>query len=892
MSVRNLDCLFRPRSVALIGASDRPHSVGAAVLGNLAGGSFRGPVMLVNPRHRTLGGLPVYADVESLPAPPDLAVICTPPATVATLVAQLGARGTRAAIVITAGLNALVASGVPNERDRMLAAAKPYLLRILGPNCVGLLVPGIGLNASFSHVGAKPGRVAFVSQSGALVTAILDWAGSRGIGFSKFVSLGEGSDVDLGDTLDYLASDAQTESILLYVEAVTAARKFMSAARAAARNKPVLIVKAGRSREGARAATSHSGALAGSDAVYDAAIRRAGLLRVETTEELFDAAETLARARPLEGARLAIMTNGGGPGVMATDALVASGGVLAALGETTLRTLDALLPANWSRNNPVDIIGDAPADRYVRTMDALLADQDVDAILMIHAPTAIVPSIEIARALLPAVQRTQRSVFGCWLGGDGVKAARELFSSAGVPTYDTPEDAIGAFQQMVQYRRNQRTLMEVPPARSADFVHDRARAGAIVQSVLEEGRSMLSEVEAKDVLAAYGIATVETRVVASIAEAVDVATAIGFPVALKVLSRDITHKSDVGGVMLDLEDADAVAAAARLIEQRVRAARPDAGLQGFTVQAMVRRPRAHELLVGTAADAVFGPVIVFGHGGTATEIVADRAIGLPPLNAVLARDMVERTRVSRLLAGYRDRPAANVDAIVRTLVQVSQLTADVPAIAELDINPLLADESGVLALDARIRVDPHSAAAAGFAIRPYPQDLEERIEWEGRPILLRPIRPEDSARQRSFYARVDADDIRYRSLRELDASQLARLTQIDYDREMAVIATMGSDDNAETLGVARALTDPDNDTAQFAVTLRSDVQGRGLGRLLLRKLTAYCASRGTRQLVGEASAANHRMIALARACDFDVEASSTPGMVTLRRALRLPAAAA
>ena len=896
MSVRNLDRLFRPQSVALIGASDRPHSVGAAVLNNLVRGGFGGPIMLVNPRHRTLADRPVYANVDSLPAAPDLAVICTPPATVPALVAELALRGTRAVIVITAGISANADCDGTSARQRMLAAAKPQVMRILGPNCVGLLVPGIGLNASFSHIGAAPGRVAFVSQSGALVTAILDWASSRGIGFSKFVSLGDGSDVDLGDTLDYLASDVETESILLYVEAVTAARKFMSAARAAARNKPVLIVKAGRSNEGARAAASHTGALAGSDVVYDAAIRRAGLLRVQTTEDLFDAAETLARSRPLQGGRLAIMTNGGGPGVMATDALMRSGGQLAMLGESTLRALDAFLPANWSRANPVDIIGDAPADRYVQTMNVLLDDGNVDALLMIHAPTAIVPSTEIAEALLPVVQHAKRNVFGCWLGGDGVKAARETFANAGTPTYDTPEDAIGAFQHMVQYRRNQQLLMEVPPARAAESVQDRGRANVILKSTLAEGRSMLSEVDAKQVLAAYGIPIVPTRTAATADEAVSVAIAIGFPVVLKLLSPDVTHKSDVGGVMLDLADAQAVAAAAGLIEQRVRAMRPEARLQGFTVQAMVRRPGAHELIVGSANDAVFGPVIVFGQGGTATEIVADRAIGLPPLNAVLARDMIANTRVSRLLAGYRGRPAANVDAIVRTVVQVAQLVVDQPMIAELDINPLLADDTGVIALDARIRVAaPVRAGIDRLAIRPYPQDLERWTEWEGRSILLRPVRPEDALQLRAFVDRLDARDIHDHAsgrVRDLDASQLARLAQIDYDREMTFVAVSESCGQGEILGLARAHSDPDNEKAEFAVILRSDLKGRGLGRLLLGKLVAYCASHGTRELVGEASSDNHQMISLASAFHFDVRSSSGPGTVELRLALSKAAVAA
>jgi len=765
-------------------------------------------------------------------------------------------------------------------------------MRILGPNCVGLLVPAIGLNASFAHVPAPAGNLAFVSQSGALVTAVLDWAGSRGIGFSKFVSLGDAADVDVGDVLDYLASDPDTRSILLYIEAISGARKFMSAARAAARNKPVIVVKSGRADAGARAAFSHTGAMAGSDAVYDAAIRRSGMLRVYTTEDLFDAAETLARMRPLNGERLAIVTNGGGPGVMAADALDAVRGVLAPLSPATLRSLDDTLPPNWSHGNPVDIIGDAPADRYVRALEALLAEPNADAVLLIHAPTAIVRSEDIARAVVPTLRTAKRNALTCWLGGDGVRSARALCAEAGVATYDTPEDAVAAFQQMVAYRRNQALLMQVPPARATE-VHDAARARALTQHAASEGRAELSAVEAQAVLAAYAIPTVPTRRAFTPEDAVQAATEIGFPVVLKVLSRGVSHKSDVGGVMLDLANAAAVRAAAAAIEQRMRTERPDAPLEGFVVQPMIRRPRAHELIAGIATDPVFGPVILFGQGGTATEVVADRALALPPLDTVLARDLIERTRVARLLAGYRDRAPVDLNALATTLVQLSALAADLPEIAELDINPLLADERGVIALDARVRV-AHRAGVP-FAIRPYPEELEQRVDWEGRAVLLRPIRPEDGEAHRRFFATLDPEDVRYRTfmqLRTLAPSQLARLTQIDYDREMAFIAT-AQDENgdSETLGVARAIGDPDNLAAEFAIVLRSDLKGRGLGRILLGKLIAYCSERGTGELVGEALTDNVRMIALAREFGFDVVPAGAPGIVSMRLPLRSAAAA-
>ena len=569
MSIRNLEHLFRPQSVAVIGASETPRSVGATVLHNLVVGKFAGPILPVNPKYRELAGIKVYPTVASLPTVPELAVICTPPATVPTLIGELGACGTKAVIVITAGLGMTKDAQGKSLKEAMLAAAKPHLLRILGPNCVGLLVPALRLNASFAHTGALPGKIAFVSQSGALVTAVLDWAKSRGIGFSRFVSLGDSTDVDCGDVLDYLGSDAETHAILLYIESITAARKFMSAARAAARNKPVLVVKAGRAAEGARAAASHTGALAGSDDVYDAAIRRAGMLRVFSTDNLFDAVETLARARPLSGDRLAIMTNGGGPGVMATDALIGAQGRLAALSPETLSRLDAILPPTWSRGNPVDIIGDAPTGRYVQTLQILLEDPQTDAVLFIHAPTAIVPSTEIAAAVAPVVKQAQRNVLACWLGGDAVRQAGDTFEEAGIPTYDTPEEAVRAFVQIVQYRRNQDLLMEVPPSRSAEFVHDREKAQAVVKGALADGRAMLSEPEAKAVLAAYSIPVVDTRIATSAERAAEIAVDLGFPVALKILSPDVTHKSDVGGVVLDLESAAAVDAAGQAMRRRL-----------------------------------------------------------------------------------------------------------------------------------------------------------------------------------------------------------------------------------------------------------------------------------------------------------------------------------
>ncbi len=896
MSIRNLDFLFRPQSVAVIGASNRPRSVGATVLRNLIAAGFAGPILPVNPKHAVLEGLPVHASVDTLPIVPELAVICTPPATVPLLISQLGKRGTRAAIVLTAGMHTQKDAQGVSLQHAMLAAARPHMLRILGSNCVGLLVPAIGLNASFAHTSALPGKIAFVSQSGALVTGVLDWARSRGIGFSKFISLGDGADVDFGDMLDYLARDADTQAILLYIEDIRHARKFMSAARGAARGKPVLVLKAGRAPEGARAAASHTGALAGVDAVYDAAIRRAGMLRVFTTEDLFDAVETLAHARPLIGERLTIVTNGGGPGVMATDALIDAGGRLSVLSAATRSLLDDVLPANWSHANPVDIIGDAPAARYADTLRALLQDQEDDALLIIHAPTAIVPSAEIAAALAPLLADTARMTLSCWLGGDAVAQARTLFAAAGIPTYATPEDAVAGFMQVLQYRRNQTLLMQVPAEASTEFVPDRAAARAVVAAALAAGREMLSEPETKRILAAYGIPVVQTRMAESVAAAVQAANAIGYPVAVKIVSPDITHKSDVGGVVLDLDDPAAVVHAAEAMHRRLSALLPAARLGGFSVQAMARRPASHELIIGVTTDPVFGPVVLFGHGGVAVEVMDDKALGLPPLNMVLARDMVARTRVAKLLAGYRNQPAADIDAICRTLVQVAQLAADIAELAELDINPLLADAAGVIALDARIRLAAPAPPPGlqGFAIdcmdrlaiRPYPQALEEWLPWQGAQILLRPIRPEDSAAHLRFVQQLAPDDVRFRmfiGMRSLPAAQLARFTQIDYDREMAFIATRHkSDGQAETLAVARVIADPDNIEAEFAVIVRSDLKGHGLGTIMMTKLIEYCRSRGTRTIVGEAMSQNTPLLRLIAKMGFTITPEPGEGIMRLR----------
>ncbi|HYD77947.1 bifunctional acetate--CoA ligase family protein/GNAT family N-acetyltransferase [Ramlibacter sp.] len=884
MSVRNLEFLFRPASVALIGASDREGSVGAVVFRNLKEGGFRGPVWPVNARRDVVGGERAWRDVASLPSAPDLAIIATPPATVPQLIEELGRRGTRAAVVLSAGLKNRPEPGAPSSEQQMLQAARPWLMRILGPNCIGLLLPGLGLNASFAPAQALTGPLAFVTQSGALATAMLDWARGRGIGFSHFISMGDSADVDFGDVLDYLGSESGTRAILMYAESVKAARKFMSAARAAARNKPVIVVKAGRAPEGAKAAASHTGALAGSDGVFDAAVRRAGMLRVDTLEDLFDAAETLARARPVGGERIVILTNGGGAGVLAADALSLQGGTLGELASDTLAALDAVLPGTWSRGNPVDIIGDAPVARYVDAMRVLLQAPEVDAVLFVHAPTALVPALAIAQACAPVMQNSRKPVLSCWLGGPAVAAAREATAQAGLPSYATPERAVAAWLQMVTHARNQRALQEIAPAAVAEFTPDRAGAEALLQGAAAEGLEWLDEVAAKRLLAAYGIPIVRTEMAAGVDEAVAAAQAIGFPVALKIVSPQVVHKSDIGGVALNLGDADEVRETARRMLDRVRAARPDAVIKGFAVQEMVRRPGAREVIVGLSTDPVFGPVLLCGVGGTEVELHRRHALALPPLNLALAQELVGRSGLEPLLRAWRSRPAADRAALLDALVKVSQLACDLDGVAELDINPLLVDAQGAVALDARVRLRPAASAAVPLAIRPYPQELEETVAIAGRPLRVRPIRPEDGARLHAFYDAATPGDLRLRFFmmrREVPHSELARFSQIDYDREMTFVA-LPEDGSGEMAGEVRAICDPDNEVAEFAIQVAREWQGRGLGRLLLDKLIRHLRERGTREVVGTCLPENAVMASLAARLGFEVRPGDDQTTLRLR----------
>lgn len=885
MTIRNLHTMLDARSVALIGASPRSGSIGAMVARNLLAGGFKGTIDFVNPQHATIDGRPCVASVRDLATVPDLVVIATPPATVPALIREAGDHGTRAVVIISAGLSAA-------QKQGALDSARPHCLRILGPNCIGLQVPGLGLDASFAHRAATSGSLAFVSQSGALVTAVIDWAAGRNIGFSHLISLGDMIDVDFGDLLDYLAGDTHSHAILLYMEAVTSAPKFISAARRAARVKPVIIVKSGRHAAGAHAAASHTGALAGSDAAYDAAFRRAGLLRVYDLDELFEAAEILARVPQISGERLMILTNGGGAGVLAADRVADFHGELAPLGAATRAALDKVLPATWSKGNPVDIIGDADPERYAEALEILLADRDNDALLILNCPTALSSSTAVAQRVVETIRqdretnRSAKPVLTNWLGTPAAEGARQLFARAGLPTFDTPGAAARGFMHMVEFRRAQDALMRVPAVREDEWPSDQSAAVAVIGKARAAGRTMLSEAEGKALLKAYGIPVADTIAAADADAAVKVAEpmlAAGQSVVVKILSDDITHKSDIGGVRLDLKTAEAVREAVSAVVAAAERLCPQARLQGVTVSPYIRRPRSHELIIGASVDPTFGPMILFGAGGTAVEAVADTALGLPPLDSKLASEMIARTRISGLLRGYRDRPAVDFDAVTHALVGLATLVAEHPEIRELDVNPLLADDTGVIALDARVRISAlGDAPRVPMSVRAYPSRwVTEIVLASMRKVRLRPIKPQDEALYDDFLRSVTPADMRLRfftAQKGLSKGFVARLTQIDYAREMAFVALDST--SGRLLGVARIIADPDYERAEYAILVRSELQGQGLGWQLMQHLIGYCKAEGLLEIHGSVLSDNTTMLAMCRQLGFRaVDAEDEPGVL-------------
>lgn len=876
MSPRNLDEFFRPRSIALIGASDRPRSVGRSLLENLLGG-FEGEVYPVNPRHESLQGVRVYRRVADLPRPPDLAVIATPALGVPSLIDELGAFGVRAAVVISAGFRESGAVGGQLERELAAAAARSRV-RILGPNCVGFIVPECGLNATFVRGMPTAGRVAFLSQSGALCSAMLDWAAGESVGFSCFVSVGNMVDVDFADLIDYLADDAQTEAIVLYVEAIERARAFLSAARAVTRRKPIVAYKAGRSQQSAAAAASHTGALAGLDDAYQAAFRRAAIVRVDDGQQLVDCAELLARRRPPRGPRLAIVTNAGGPGVMAADALTNTTATLAELAPATIEALGRTLPPAWSHHNPVDVLGDAPPERMASAARAILEDDAVDGLLAIVAPQAMTDATETARQLEVAVESSSKPVLACWMGGIGVAEARSTLNAASIPTFDFPEEAVRAFGRMVEYGENLQRLNETPRLAAVAFARDEASRHETVTQLVTARDGLLTEPESKALLDAYGIPNSGAWIVRSRHEAEQLSVELGFPLVLKVLSLDITHKSDVGGVRLNLRTPAEVGDAFDSTQFAARQARPEARLVGAVLQRSIAPQYALEVIVGSRRDPTFGPLIMVGHGGVTAELQRDCSFELPPLDGRLAQRMLERLRCWPLFLGYRNRPPLAVDALVECLLRYSTLIVECPQIVESDINPLLVSVDEAVALDARFAVHsapPPSKRYEHLAIAPYPERFVRPIQLaDGAPLVVRPIRPEDEPLWLEMLDAASDESFiqRFRTLnRTAVHRESSRFCFVDYDREIVLVAESNATGRPELVGVARLVAERDSNRAELGMLVIETWQSRGVGGELLDHGLRCAAELGYRTIVSVTASDNARLISLLRSRGFRIE---------------------
>ena len=882
MSTYRLDSIFRPRAVAVVGSQSRPRSVGRAVVENLLASGFSGPIGLVNKHPSPMDGVATVRHLHELPWTPDLVVIATPAATVPQLAAEAAEKGAAAVVVLTAAMG----SGPASPAAQLEALTREKGLRVLGPNCLGVIAPHARLNASLASRFPKAGDLALISQSGAISGGLVEWSMSQPVGFSAVVSLGDALDVDFADLLDYFATDSRTRAILLYVEAIRDARKFMSAARAAARTKPVVVVKSGHggSPQVTPAGSTHTQNLARPNAVYGAAFRRAGLLRVRSLHELFAAARTLGQVRPFQGRRLAILTNGGGVGALSVDHLYEQGGSLATLSEATRDALDRILPVGWSRTNPVDLLTDIDADRYAATIDALLADPGNDALLAVNVPTVLSSSSEAAHAVTRVLSQrpghgTRKPVFTVWLGND--PQAEAVLDAAQVPRYPNESDAVAGFMHLVRHREVQAALMETPPSLPEDFSPDVALARTLVDSALDAGQTWLDPLATTQLLAAYGIPMAPLWRADDADDAARIAAPLlaeGATVAVKILSPDIPHKSDVDGVRLNLANANAVREAAAGILQRARERRPEARIEGVLVQPTVLRPKARELIAGIADDPVFGPVIAFGRGGTAVEVINDQAVALPPLDLRLAHELIARTRVSRVLKAYRDVPAADERAVALVLVKLAQLAADIPEIQQLDINPLLADREGVVAVDARIAVARGRVLHKGrghprFAIFPYPKEWERTIELaDGQPALVRPVRPEDDAMFRQFFTHVTDEDLRLRffqSVRHFSHEFIARLTQLDYARSIALVAIHPQ--THEMLGAVRLHADANYEKGEYGILVRSDLKGHGIGWKLMQIMIEYARWLGLKVIEGQVLRENRTMLARCESLGFTVK---------------------
>ncbi len=887
MNTHYLTSLFTPGTIALFGASDRENSVGGVVFRNLLSAGFEGRIFAINPKHETVRGEKAYASLADVDETVDLAVVATPASTIPAIVEACGEHGIKMMLILSAGFRETGEEGRKLE-DRVTQLVERHGIRLMGPNCLGLMRPDINLNITFGHNAAKPGNLALVSQSGAICTAILDWAEMNNIGFSAVVSTGIGADLDFGDYLDYLVSDPLTKSILLYIEGITDSRRFMSSLRAAARIKPVIALKVGRHAAGAEASMSHTGALVGSDEVFSSALSRSGVLRVESVSQLFAAAKVLSRSHYRAASdRLVIITNGGGPGVMAADRATDRHIALSQLSEDTIAKLNEVLPEVWSHSNPVDIIGDAPPSRYSAAVDICLADPEVDGAIVILTPQAMTEPTLVAEEIIKSAEKSKKPILTSWMGGTQVEEARQLLNKARIPDFNMLEDAVDAFSFIGKYKRNQRLLLQTPARLTGDQASaDRDGARLIIEGVLNERRKILTEPESMAILNAFKIPAAENGVAQSANAALVIAETIGYPIAMKILSPDISHKSDSGGVRLNISSAHDVRGAYLQMIEQVSKNEPEATISGVTIAKMYRNPNARELMIGMVRDPVFGPVISFGSGGINVEVMGDSAVALPPLNRRLARDLIDRTKAAKLLGNFRNMPAVNMELLIDVLISVSNMACELPWIREMDINPLLADENGAIAVDARIRVDypkPSTDPYNHLAIHPYPIHLitEEQLN-DGTDIIIRPIRPEDAEIEQEFIRSLSAESKYFRfmnSIHELSLEMLVRFTQIDYHNEMALVAINPGIGSEEEIGVARYMTNPDKRTCEFAIVVSDKWQGKGIARLLMQKLIDIARNRGLEVMEGQVLANNFRMLELMASLNFQIANDPTdPGI--------------
>jgi acetyltransferase len=892
MGPHYLHRIFAPTSVAVIGATTRENSVGDRVFRNMLDAGFSGELYPINPKYEEMRGKPCYPSIEAVGKPVDVVVVVTPAKTVPGVIKACGEQGVKGAVVISAGFREVGPEGARIE-EQMMDNARRYGMRIVGPNCLGVMRPSVGFNATFSLNTALRGDLALVSQSGALCTSILDWATSNRVGFSNMISMGAAADIDFGEVLDYLAVDPDTKSILLYIEGIRNARDFMSGLRVAARMKPVVVVKAGRHDAGSRAAMSHTGSIVGSDDVFDRALRRAGVVRVLTIGELFAAAEILSSGCRVKGSRLAVVTNAGGPGVMAADCAVEWGVSIPDLDEDTMKKLDEILPPQWSHNNPVDILGDAAPELYGKAVSMCLESKETDGVAVFLTPQAMTRPTEAARQVIEAAGKSKKPTVTCWMGEEQVAEARRLFTEHHVPTFQTPEACIQAFSYLSNHYRGQLLLKQVPGPMAERDEPDVEGARLLIEGAMADGHRVLSTTESKAFLTAFHIPTMQSIEVRSANEALVAAEMLGFPVAMKIVSPQISHKSDVGGVRLNIGTAQEVRTAYNQLVASVQRRKPDAEIRGVTIERMCKKPHGRELMVGVIRDAVFGPVVSFGAGGTAVEVLKDRAVAVPPLNQFIIRDIISQTRVAKLLGAFRNMPAVNMEAIEEVLLHVSAMTCEIPEIEELDINPLIVDEEGAIAVDARVVVE-HRAPTLGrydhMAIHPYPLHLESQWQLpDGTNILIRPIRPEDAEIEDTFVRNLSPQSKYFRfmhALQELTPEMLVRFTQIDYDREMAFVATTELNGKEAEIAVGRYVSNPDGKSCEIALVVGDEWRRKGIGMRILVALMEVAKLRGLQTMEGEVLAENSGMLRLARKLGFSIRPlPNDPGTLFISKPL-------